>query len=46
VPSAIEYGLRKLTGTLSGHSRFRLPPDARRAFEAYRTQSRALGLLP
>jgi glycosyltransferase involved in cell wall biosynthesis len=46
LPSAVEYGLRKLTGTLSGHSRFRLPPEAGRAFEAYREQSRALGLLP
>lgn len=46
VPSAIEYALRKLTGTVSGHSRFRLPPEAQRAFEAYRQQSRSLGLLP
>ena len=45
VPSAIEYAIRKLSGTLAGHSRFRLPPEARRAFEAYREQSRALGLL-
>lgn len=46
VPSALEYALRRITGTLSGHSRFRLPPHARRAFDAYREASRALGLLP
>lgn len=43
--AAIEYALRRATGTLGGHSRFRLAPAQRAAFAEFRAASQALGLL-
>jgi glycosyltransferase involved in cell wall biosynthesis len=42
---SIEYVLRRATGTLDRHSRFRLSEAERAAFGLYLNESRALGLL-